>query len=73
MTIRWNKDAALAYMIERATERSTWLGGVLCLSTAVGHAFSDKWRDLIVYVGLAMSAVLHAATRDAPPNPPPDK
>ena len=53
----------IQYVIDRAKERSTWLG-VISMATALGLALDSAQQDAIVAAGMAAAGVVAAFTKD---------
>lgn len=53
----------IQYVIDRAKERSTWLG-VISMVTALGLALDAAQQDAIVAAGMAAAGVVAAFTKD---------
>lgn len=53
----------IQYVIDRAKERSTWLG-VISMVTALGLVLDAAQQDAIVAAGMAAAGVVAAFTKD---------
>lgn len=56
----------LTYVIDRAKERSTWLG-LISLATALGLMLEQEQQDAIIAAGMALAGLVGAFTRDKTP------
>ena len=55
----------IAWILERAKERSTWMG-LFSLAGAVGWAVTPEHKELIITAAAAVVAAVAAFTRDKP-------
>ena len=55
----------LAWILDRAKERSTWMG-LFSLAGAVGWAVTPDHKELIITAAVAVVAAIAALTRDKP-------
>ena len=55
----------LSWILDRAKERSTWVG-YFSLAGAVGGAVTPEHKELIVTAAVAVVAAIAALTRDKP-------
>ena len=55
----------IAWILERAKERSTWMG-LFSLAGAVGWAVTPDHKELIITAAVAVVAAIAAMTRDKP-------
>ena len=55
----------IAWILERAKERSTWMG-LFSLAGAVGWAVTPDHKELIVAAAVSVVAAVAAFTRDKP-------
>ena len=53
----------IAWILDRAKERSTWMG-LFSLAGAVGWAVTPEHKELIVTAAVAVVAAVAACTRD---------
>lgn len=67
MTFDWN--AAVAFIIARLQERTTWLG-LVALATIAGWRIAPEHVELIVQGGLAAGGLLLVAVKDKEPPAP---
>lgn len=56
----------LTYIINRAKERSTWLG-LISLATALGLTLGQEQQDAIVAAGMALAGLVGTFTKDKTP------
>ena len=55
----------IAWILDRAKERSTWMG-LFSLAGAVGWAVTPDHKELIITAAVAIVAAVAAFTRDKP-------
>lgn len=55
----------ISYVVERAKERSTWLG-LISLVTALGLALNAAQQDAVIAAGMAAAGLVGAFTKDKP-------
>ncbi len=55
----------IAWILDRAKERSTWMG-MFSLAGAVGWAVTPDHKELIITAAVAVVAAIAAMTRDKP-------
>ena len=55
----------LAWILDRAKERSTWMG-LFSLAGAAGWAVTPDHKELIITAAVAVVAAIAALTRDKP-------
>ena len=55
----------IAWILDRAKERSTWMG-LFSLAGAVGWAVTPDHKELIITTAVAVVAAIAALTRDKP-------
>ena len=55
----------IAWILDRAKERSTWMG-LFSLAGAVGWAVTPDHKKLIITAAVAVVAAIAALTRDKP-------
>ena len=55
----------LLWLLDRAKERSTWMG-LFLLAGAVGWAVTPDHKELIITAAVAVVAAIAALTRDKP-------
>ena len=55
----------IAWILDRAKERSTWMG-LFSLAGAVGWAVTPDHKELIITAAVAIVAAVPAFTRDKP-------
>ena len=55
----------IAWILDRARERSTWMG-LFSLAGAVGWAVTPEHKELIITAAVAVVAAVAAFTRDKP-------
>ena len=55
----------IAWILDRAKERSTWMG-LFSLAGAVGWAVTPEHKELIITAAIAVVAAVAAMTRDKP-------
>lgn len=58
-----------AWLLDRARERSTWLG-ITGLLTALGVGLAPDQIEAIISVGMAVGGAVTALTADGPKTPP---
>ena len=51
------------YIINRLTERSTWLG-LIALATACGATIEEAMAEQIIAAGMAVAGLIGVVTRD---------
>lgn len=62
-------EKALAYLVSRAKETSTWVGLIGLLGSA-GVAISPEYKELIISVGVALAGAIWTILPDAAKTPP---
>lgn len=55
----------VSYLIDRAKERSTWLG-LISLVTALGLVLNAAQQDAVIAAGMAAAGLVGAFTKDNP-------
>ena len=55
----------IAWILDRAKERSTWMG-LFSLAGTVGWAVTPEHKELIITAAVAVVAAIAAMTRDKP-------
>ena len=55
----------IAWILERAKERSTWMG-LFSLAGAAGWAITPEHKELVIAAAVAIVAAVAAFTRDKP-------
>ena len=55
----------MSWILERAKERSTWMG-LFSLAGAIGWAVTPENKEIIVTAAVAVVAAIAAMTRDKP-------
>lgn len=56
----------LLFILDRAKERSTWLG-VISLLTALGILLSQEQTDAVVAAGMSLAGLVAALSKDDEP------
>ena len=56
-------DKIVSYILDRAKERSTWLG-LISLITALGLALDAAQQDAVIAAGMAAAGLVGAFTKD---------
>lgn len=53
----------IAYILDRLTERSTWLG-LIALATACGAVVEQELAEQLIAAGMAVAGLIGVLTRD---------